>query len=188
MLKEELRRKKIPITEFLTEENITKIINTYKLKDINDIYINIGNNKLLIGGIINLITKKEQTKEEIVLDKIQNREFKEQNIKKDIIVEGIDEIKINIASCCMPIPGDNIMGYITKGNGISIHREQCPNIRNTEERLINVHWNNETQKKYTVELLITTNKQNNILVEIISKITSNNVTIYRLKIFCYTTL
>lgn len=63
LLKEELRRKKIPITEFLTEENITKIINTYKLKDINDIYINIGNNKLLIGGIINLITKKEQTKE-----------------------------------------------------------------------------------------------------------------------------
>lgn len=175
ILKEELRRKKISITSFLTEENISKILNTYKLKDLDDLYINIGNNKLLTGSIINTIIKEEKTKEEIVLDKIQNKNITEQNIKQDIIVEGIDNIKVTIASCCNPIPGDEILGYITKGNGISIHRNNCPNVRNTEERIINVHWNDSITKKYPVDLLITVNNNKNILVEIISKTTNNNI-------------
>ena len=177
LLKEELRRKKISVTDFLTDENINKILKTYKLIDINDLYINIGSNKLIIGSIINLIIKKELSKEELVLDRIQNREFKQQNIKSDIIVKGIDNIKINVSSCCDPVPGDNIMGYITKGNGISIHRLNCPNIRNTEERLIDVYWNNITEKKYNVDLLITTNNNKNILMDIISKTTNNNITV-----------
>ena len=177
ILKEELRRKKIPILEFLTDENISKILNTYKLKDLDDLYINIGNNKLIVGSIINIVIKKEQTKEEIVLDKIQNKKIKEQNIKKDIIVEGIDNIKVSIASCCDPIPGDEILGYITKGNGISIHRNTCPNIRNSEERIINVHWNVETTKKYQVDLLITANSSKNLLVNIISQTTNNNIAV-----------
>ena len=69
------------------------------------------------------------------------------------------------------------MGYITKGNGISIHRENCPNIRNTEERLIEVYWNQKTSKKYKVDLLITTNNAKNILMDIISKTTNNNITV-----------
>lgn len=177
ILKDELKRKKIPLTEFITEENISKILNTYKLKTIDDLYINIGSNKLLIGSIINLVIKKEISKEELVLDKIQNREIKQENVKSDIIVEGIDNIKINIASCCDPVPGDNIMGYITKGNGISVHRDNCPNIRNTEERLIDVHWNESTIKKYPVDLLLTTNNNKNILLDIISKTTNNNISV-----------
>ena len=176
-LKEELKRKKININEFLKEKNIEKILKTYKLKDINELYVNIGANKLLIGGIINLVTKKEQTKEELVLDKIQNREIKQDHKKTDIIVKGIDNIKVNISECCDPVPGDNIMGYITKGNGISIHRENCPNIRNTEERLINVYWREETTKKYKVDLLINIRDNKNILVDMISKATNNNITI-----------
>ena len=177
ILKDELKRKKIPIIDFLTEENIEKIINTYKLKNLEELYINIGSNKLLTGAIINLIIKKEVTKEELVLDKIQNRELKKQNIQSDVIVEGINDIKINIASCCDPVPGDNIMGYITKGNGISIHRINCPNIKDIEERLIDVYWNKETTKKYPVDLLITTTNNKNILLDIISKTTNNNITV-----------
>ncbi len=176
-LKEELRRKKISINEFMTDENIEKIIKNYKLKDLDDLYINIGSNKLVTGAIINLIIKKETSKEKLVLDKIQNREIKIDNLKSDVIVRGIDDIKVSISSCCDPIPGDNIMGYITKGNGISIHRENCPNIRNTEERLIEVYWNQKTSKKYKVDLLITTNNAKNILMDIISKTTNNNITV-----------
>jgi GTP pyrophosphokinase len=177
ILKDELKRKKIPVTDFITEENISKILNNYKLSTIDELYINIGAGKLLTGAIINLIIKKEVSKEELVLDKIQNREVKAQNIKSDIIVEGIDDIKINIASCCDPVPGDHILGYITKGNGISIHRDNCPNVRDTEERLINVYWNETTTKKYPVDLLITTNNNKNILLDIISKTTNNNITV-----------
>lgn len=175
ILKDELRRKKISILDFLTEENIQKILNTYKLKDLDELYICIGNNKLITGSIINIVIKEEKTKEEVVLDKIQNKIVREINSKQDVIVEGIDNIKVTIASCCEPVPGEKILGYITKGNGISIHRETCPNIRNTEERIINVRWNEETSKRYPVDLLITANKTDNILVEIISKTTNNNI-------------
>lgn len=175
ILKEELRRKKISANSFLTEENIKKILNTYKLKDLEELYINIGNNKLITGSIINLIVKEEKTKEEIVLDRIQNKTRKETKPLQDIIVEGIDNIKVTVASCCEPVPGESILGYITKGNGISVHRETCPNVRNREERLINIHWNTETTKKYPVDLLITAIKTENILIEIISKTTNNNI-------------
>jgi GTP pyrophosphokinase len=177
LLKEELKRKKIPQNEFITDKNIEKILKTYKLKDINELYINIGSNKLVLGSIINLVTKKEQTKEEIVLEKIENKTVKQEKTTSDIIVKGIDKIKINISSCCDPIPGDEIMGYITKGNGISIHRNTCPNIRNIEERLIEVQWNETTTKKYPLDLLITTIETKNILVDIIAKTTNLNISV-----------
>ncbi|MBP3920505.1 MAG: bifunctional (p)ppGpp synthetase/guanosine-3',5'-bis(diphosphate) 3'-pyrophosphohydrolase [Bacilli bacterium] len=177
LLKDELRRKKIPINEFLNTANIEKIINTYKLKDINDLYTNIGSNKILVGTVINIIVKENETKEEIVLKKIKNKEIKPQNIKNDIIVRGIDNIKTTISSCCTPIPGDRIMGYITKGNGISVHTSNCPNIRNSSKRLIDVTWNSVTTKKYPINILITTNNNKNILVDIIAKTTNNNIVV-----------
>lgn len=175
LLKEEIKRKKISLNAFFQDENIKKILDTYKLKTIEELYINIGSNKILIGNIINNLTKKEQTKEELALEKIQNKEIEKQNIKSDIIVEGIDNVKINISSCCNPIPQDQILGYITKGNGISIHRKNCPNIRNSEERIINVEWNKQTTKKYPINLLITANNNKNILIEIIAKTTTSNI-------------
>ena len=177
ILKEELKRKKITLSNFLTEKNINKIFSNLKLQSIEELYINIGSNKIQVNSVINIITKEELTKEELVLNKIQNKEIKVDNIKQDVIVKGIDNIKITIAACCNPIPQDEIMGYITKGNGISIHRETCPNIKNTEERLIEVYWNEKTTKKYNVELLIETNNKKNILMDIISKTTSNNISV-----------
>lgn len=177
ILKEELKRKKITLSNFLTEKNINKILSNLKLQSIEELYINIGSNKIQANSVINIITKEELTKEELVLNKIQNKEIKVDNIKQDVIVKGIDNIKITIAACCNPIPQDEIMGYITKGNGISIHRETCPNIKNTEERLIEVYWNEKTTKKYNVELLIETNNKKNILMDIISKTTSNNISV-----------
>ena len=177
LLKDELRKRKVSNSLFYDDININKILSNYKLNDINELYVNIGNDNIQVGSIINLMTKEEQTKEEFALNKIQNKEIKIENVKSDIIVEGIDNIKVNIAACCDPVPGDNIMGYITKGNGISIHRHNCPNIRNTEERLIDVKWNSNTSKKYIVDLLITMNDKTNILVDIISRTTTNNITV-----------
>ena len=65
----------------------------------------------------------------------------------DILVEGMKEIKASISGCCKPVPGDNIIGYITRGFGITVHRSNCKNILDTDERLINVKWN-DINKKY----------------------------------------
>lgn len=180
LLTKELRKRKVSSNEFFKDENIEKILNELHIGDLTELYINIGSNKVSPVTIVNIATLEEITKEEMLLNKVNNTKEHKINIKNDIIVEGIDEIKVNIASCCKPIPGDRIVGYITKGNGISVHRSVCPNISELDERLIDVSWNESIDKKYVTSLLIHSLKLNNnknLLIDIISKTSSSDIII-----------
>ena len=173
-LNKELRKKKISYTDFSSEENINKVLSELKLGSIEELYINIGNNKISPIAVTNIITDANDTKEDIIFKKV----IKEENVelKNDVIVAGIDNIKISLASCCKPVPGDRIVGYITKGYGVSVHRMVCPNVSELEERIIDVKWNN-LNKKYPTMVLVRTEKKENILVEIVSKASNNNINI-----------
>ncbi len=172
LLLKELRHKKIPKEEFLTDENIDKLTEDFKCGDLKELYINIGSNKITAIQVVKDIAN-EEVKPVIKVSK--NVELS--SIKNDVLVSGIDEIKVNIASCCNPIPGDKIVGYITKGNGITIHRLNCPNVNKLEERFIDVHWNSEITKKYPTTILIYTLTKNDILLDIISKTSGRNITV-----------
>ena len=176
LLNKELKRNKISNTDFYKDENIDKILSELHLDNIDDLYINIGSGKYTPISIIHIITEEEKTKEEIILDKIKSTKTTAKNSNSDINVEGIDNIKVNLASCCKPIPGDRIVGYITKGNGISVHRSVCPNISESE-RLIDVSWNEISDKKYSTNLLISATDNKNVLIDIISKTSSSEVII-----------
>lgn len=174
MLAKELRKQKITFSDFLSEENTNKILNEYKYNNLDELYMNIGNNRLSVISVIRLINGDlEKQKEELILRKTQTKNIELTELKDDIIVSGIDDIKVNVASCCKPVPGDPIVGYISKGYGINIHRAVCPNVKEVEERTISVHWNSKTEKKYPSTILIRTEKADNILLNIITK-TSNN--------------
>ncbi len=177
LLNKELRKRKLSNAVFM--ENIDKILDELKCADINELYINIGNNKYTPIQVVNIITDDNITKEEIILNKTKDKEVILPNIKNDIKVEGIDDIKVNIASCCKPIKGDRIVGYITKGNGITVHRMVCPNVSELNERLIEVKWN-DTNKKYPTSLLIKS-LDNNILMNIVAKTSNTDITIESIK-------
>ena len=177
LLNKELRKRKLSNSVFM--ENIDKILDELKCADINELYINIGNNKYTPIQAVNIITDGNITKEEIILNKTKDKEVILPNIKNDIKVEGIDDIKVNIASCCKPIKGDRIVGYITKGNGITVHRMVCPNVSELNERLIEVKWN-DTNKKYPTSLLIKS-LDNNILMNIVAKTSNTDITIESIK-------
>ena len=173
MLEKELKRRKIVLTSFYNDVNVSSVLSNFKLNNLDDLYISIGSNKLAVGQIMNFLYKDMDTKEEIILRKAQNNTDSSAKINKnDIIVEGIDDIKINIASCCCPIPGDRIIGYISRGYGINIHRFNCPNVADLDERIIDVGWNIEIQNKYPTNILVTSDTYDNILLDVISK-TSN---------------
>lgn len=174
LLNKELRKQKIPTNTFYKDENIEKIKSSLKM-DLNEIYINIGNNKLSPISVINVLSNEAESKEDIMLKKVTATN--KNTIKKDIVVEGIDDIKLKLSSCCKPIPGDNIVGYITKGYGISVHRMNCPNLNDLTERLVSVEWNDTQGKKYSASLLIKTEKKDNALLEIVSKASNNNINI-----------
>lgn len=181
LLLKELRKKKLTINEFLSDQNINKLLDDFKLGDLNELYINIGNGKIQPISLINCITNTNDTKEDIILRKTQNKEIVLPNSKNDIIVQGIDEVKVNIASCCKPIPGDRIIGYITKGYGITVHRMMCPNVAELEERFIDVAWNEEIEKKYPTTILIHTMDTKDILLDIISKTSGNSISVESIK-------
>lgn len=177
MLAKELRKRKIAFNDFLSNENVAKIVSELKCEDLSDVYRNLGSGKFAVGTIINIITEENSTKEEIILKRTQNKDVILPNVKNDIIVEGIDSIKVNIASCCKPVPGDRIVGYITKGYGITVHRMVCPNIQELEERVIDVKWNTEITKHYPTNVLIRTVKNDNLLLDIVAKTSNNNVSV-----------
>lgn len=176
ILNKELHKKRIPINEFLTDENIEKILKEYKFTEFSEVYIGIGSNQLSPIAVINVVTEENDTKEDILLKKVIVTS-KNQTIKNDIIVEGIDDIKLKLASCCKPVPGDSIIGYITKGYGISVHRMSCPNLDDLNDRLITVNWGDTDNKKYPTAILIKAEKKDNILLDIIAKASNNNINV-----------
>ncbi|MBS5778375.1 MAG: bifunctional (p)ppGpp synthetase/guanosine-3',5'-bis(diphosphate) 3'-pyrophosphohydrolase [Acholeplasma sp.] len=175
LISKELRKRKLSNSVF--NENLNKILQEFKCSDLNDLYINVGNNKYTPSQIVNLITGENTTKEELLIKKTQNKEVSREIAKNDIIVEGIDDIKVNIASCCKPIKDDEIIGYITKGYGITIHRINCPNVSELQERFISVRWNSNTSKKYPTTLLLKSLDSKNMLFDIIAKTTNRNVVV-----------
>ena len=182
LLKEELRKRKVAFNDFLSPENIDKILRELKYKDLNEVYTNLGNNKLSIATLMNIIYHELDSKEDLILKKAtQNKTVSPTSIKNDIIVRGIDQIKVNVASCCKPIPGDSIVGYITKGNGIAVHRMSCPNIKDIEERIIEVSWNDEIIKKYPTSLLVHTTNQKDALLKIITKTSNTNILVQSIR-------
>ncbi|MDD3341083.1 MAG: bifunctional (p)ppGpp synthetase/guanosine-3',5'-bis(diphosphate) 3'-pyrophosphohydrolase [Bacilli bacterium] len=171
----ELKRQKIAYTEFFTNENIDKVLTELKMDSMDEVMMMIGGGKLNALSTIHLANKQTDTKAEILLKKAQSSEIKKPHVSHaDVVVEGATDIKVNIAACCKPLPGDDIVGYITKGYGITVHRSNCPNVAELEERIISVHWSEETDQKYQASLMVRASSEEHLLLDIIAKTSGND--------------
>ena len=168
ILEKELRKRKLAFSEVLTTDAISKITKDLKLKDLDDIYLAIGSLRYTAGYIINLTSNDKKSLEDAFLER--KRDLPKINYKSDILVEGTGNIMVNIAKCCMPIKGDDIIGYITKGQGISVHKKTCPNVPDDSERLINVSWNQDSTNYYYTNIYVTIKDTKDILAELITEV------------------
>ena len=168
-----LKKKNITF-EMFQDKYLNKLLDNYKIKDIDEFYMSLGMGKYTIDNMIKSIVKEEEKRKKSI--NLKGISKKKQEVDSDILVENMSSIKVTISGCCKPIPGDNIIGYITKGAGITVHRSNCKNIMDLDERLINVKWNDNLNKKYPTDLLIYTN-EDDILLDIITKASSNDVVI-----------
>jgi GTP diphosphokinase / guanosine-3',5'-bis(diphosphate) 3'-diphosphatase len=176
LLNAEIRKNGLPINETLSNKNIDTILEELKIGDARELYIGIGNGKYNAKDVLKIILKKEEEEKttQDIIEKINESVVKKVSSKNDILVEGLGEVKVSLSGCCKPIPGDNIIGYITKGSGITIHRSICRNIMDIDERLINVKWNVDGSKKFPTDIIIYTNTNDNLL-DIISKASSSGI-------------
>lgn len=177
LLEKEIRKQKLSFKEVMSEEHLNKLYKDLKVKSIEEIYLNIGSLRYTPSYIINLIYEDKKNVQDILLDKVlnNNKTTTKNNYKKDILVAGYDDILVNIADCCHPVKGDQIIGYITKGNGVTIHKKNCINIKNINDRLINVNWNLDSDNTYISKLKIITNNDYNNMLDIITKASLKNV-------------
>lgn len=176
LLEKEIKKNDLLVNKFLSNKNVDTIISQLKVKDIDDLYVNIALGKYTPSQIIKIINKKEEEKVDLSTKINENNYNKNKFSNNDVLVEGMKEIKASLSSCCKPVPGDNIIGYITRGSGITVHRSNCRNIIDIDERLLNVKWNDKITKKYPTDILVCTTNFDNLL-DIITKASSNNIII-----------
>ena len=161
LIEKELKKRKIPVNDFFTDENEKKICKETKVSNFNDVYLEVGNGKHSAKTIVNVIYKPEE-------DKKEHKTVTYKSNDTNVVVSGLEDIKVNLARCCNPVYGDNIVGYITKGSGITVHRAHCHNIINTNERLVDCTWSDNNENvKYLSEIVIYSNSNKDNMIEIL---------------------
>ena len=170
-LEKELRKRKIPFNDFFTDKNIETVLKELKLEKLEDIYLEVGNGKHAPGTVINIIYKPQEEK------KIKKVYINKEMPDSDVIVGGVSQVRVNLANCCNPIPGDEIIGYITLGNGISVHRKECHNLEFLNNRTVSVEWNNVSDKKYETTIQIHNKEKTSKIVDIIQKLSMLDVNV-----------
>lgn len=187
MLEKQLIDMQFQPKAFLTKNHIKLLLERFNFTSEDDLYAAIGYGELTALVVANRLTEKER-RERDNEKKIQDIASIEHKTKKEpekikikheggIIIQGIDNLLIRISRCCNPVPGDEIVGYITKGRGVSIHRKNCPNViaaKDAENRLIDVEWEDTTSKsqEYNAELQIVGYNRSGLLNEVLQVVNS----------------
>lgn len=168
ILEAELRKRKMAFNEVLTPETIEKLIKDLKVKDLDEIYLSIGSLRFTAGYIINLTKADRHEVDDALFER--KLSIPKINYKSDILVEGNSDIMVNIAKCCMPIKGDEIVGFITKGQGISVHKKGCSNVPDNSERVVDVSWNMDASNYYFTNIYVYVAAGFDLLVNIITEV------------------
>ena len=112
-------------------------------------------------------------KTEKTITELANKKTLTKPSRTGVIVEGIDNCLVKLSKCCNPVPGDEIVGYITKGRGVSVHRKDCKNVKDLfseENRMIDVAWYTDKPSSYNVDIAVFSNDRDGLLADIISTV------------------
>ncbi len=184
--------------EFLTKTKIAEVLERFNYHSEEDLYAAIGYGELTAQVVYNRLTEKERRAlekerlrheaDELMNNAVQKKEPEKLKVRREggIVIQGVDNLLVRFSRCCNPVPGDEIVGYITKGRGISIHRSDCPNITSSEEnqdRLIEVEWEDNAavnSKEYDADLEVYGYNRSGLLndiLQVISPMTKNLVSV-----------
>ena len=177
LIKEEIKKRKYNINELLTNDNINLLIKDLKSEDYNDVCLGVSSLKYSPVLIVNKLVDIVYPKKDNSIEKLLNNKEIKSNSDAKVLVSGYADILTNLASCCSPVPGDEIIGYITKGNGVSVHRKDCKMVDENNERIIDVSWNTNQLDKYMTSIKVYIDSSNDHLIDIISLATKSDINI-----------
>lgn len=195
MLTSYCKSKSIILSDLLKSDFMNSAMTKYGFKDWESVYAAIGHGGLKEGQIINKLQeeyvkkhKKEITDANVLENIAEVKETKapvKVKSKSGIVVKGIHDVAVRFSKCCSPVPGDEIIGFVTRGRGVSVHRTDCINVINLvsedRARLIDAEWqvpsNKEHAELYTAEIQIYANNRNGILVDVSKVFTENKISV-----------
>jgi GTP pyrophosphokinase len=191
MLEKEVKRLGYTTKEFLQVDWLNSAVKKLSLNAIEDLYASLGYGGISLNQVMPKLKEKyriehkddkKMTVEEEIAEKPKKKsdrnDKKHKKQDQGITVKGIDSILVRFAKCCSPVPGDEIIGFITRGRGITIHRSDCPNIKNedtTAERFIDVEWNRDEETSYETGIQIVAPDKKGLLSEVTNLISELNL-------------
>lgn len=178
LLNQELKKHKLNEKDIINSDILETLLKELKADSIEDIYIGISSLKYTPNIVVNKLQNIIDPKEDDTIEKLlSNTDIIKNTENGKILIAGFGDILTHLATCCNPVLGDEIVGYITKGNGVAIHRKNCKNIDLTNERIITAEWNEKVMDKYTTLITIHIDSSNDNLVNILTLATKSDVVI-----------
>lgn len=180
MCEKEFRKYRLNFNTMVKSEEMANAVSHFGFKAVDDLIASVGYGKITPLQIIRRVKPKSEAEPDAnLLDKIIDKVRKKKEKNGGVTVKGLDDILVRFGKCCQPVPGDAITGYITQGQGVTIHRTNCVNaLSMTPERQIEVAWDGAVGDTYPVRLLVRSMDRVGLLADIagvISKIGANIV-------------
>lgn len=181
LVEKEIKKIGINYSEIFKHDFVQVVLNKYKYNSVEDMYASVGFGAISAGKIVARLLeeyRKEHQEENLEekLEELSNEKAKTYKPSKaGVVVKGIDNCLVKLSKCCNPVPGDEIIGYITKGRGVSVHRKDCVNTGNLleeENRIIDVYWDSDEKTTYNVDIEIYANDRSGLLAEIIAEVSN----------------
>lgn len=159
------------------QANTTQLIKHFNIDSLDELFLLINNRNITPTTVLDYL---KITRKNDVLKPFKGK--KVDDLKNPVIVPGAGKVAVTLGHCCTPVPGDEIIGYITKGKGITVHRVDCPNVINVTERLISVHWNeNITDAYYPIDLTLKCFDRANLLIDVMNSLSQAKVQLSKIK-------
>jgi GTP pyrophosphokinase len=142
---------------------LEQVMDRFGMKSVDDLFVAVGNGDLTAGQVINAIDRLKTEQVEPQAEDLLSRAPARQRGEKpagtdDVIIEGVGNLMTSMAKCCHPVPGDPVVGYVTRGRGVTIHREDCGQVLHwraeNSPRLLQVNWGDQQATRYPVQLLL----------------------------------
>ena len=171
MLDKAFRKEKLSFTTLSKSEKMTEVVAALGLKTLEDLVANVGYGKATPVQVLRpFIAKPEVESGASILEKLMSR-VRKKKTKAGVLVRGVDDILIKFGRCCQPVPGDPIIGYITQGYGVTIHRAGCVNaLRSNPDRQIEVEWDTESAETFPVKIEVISQDRMGLLADLVGNI------------------
>ena len=183
ILEKEVKRQGYKLTEILKEDWLKLITKKLSFSSIEDLYASLGYGSTNLTQVVPKLKEYykeyygEREEEKLILSKQNNK--RDNKLKQGVTITGIDNVKVRFSKCCNPVPGDEIVGYITRGRGVSVHRSDCPNVSDlsSHDRFIDVEWDQNKKTSYQAEIQLKGSDRPGLLTEITQLLSEGHLTV-----------